>query len=55
MNVESTPHEYSDSQVVRHSGERFYKGVEVEDWCGDYPPRECNHDNGECHDIEHQR
>ena len=26
-----------------------------EEWYGDYPPRECDHENGECHDIEHQR
>ena len=26
-----------------------------DEWYGDYPARECDHENGECHDIEHQR
>lgn len=26
-----------------------------DEWYGEHPPRECDHDNGECHDVEHQR
>lgn len=25
-----------------------------DEWCGDYPPHECDHENGECHDVLHQ-